>query len=488
MFMIEKYRLAFEISPVPMLLASDTGEILLANSGLDELFEYETGDLVGQNVEILVPESTRGHHPELRAAYARVPTKRNMGAGRDLNGVTRLGNIIPLELGLEPVVDGERIMALVAAIDIRQRKTHEVRLLQAMDAAASAMVMVDETGHIVFVNKSAVSLFGYEETDLLGAPVELLIPEEFHRAHPVYLGSYMSASTVRSMGLGRDLFARHRTGRRIPVEISLTPVDSPEGNMVMSTIIDLSERVAAAEAMARKSAELEALNTELSHFAYSASHDLKAPLSSITGLLNLCVEDFDDGNHDEVRRNLKKATEISARSARKIEGILKIARAGRDVIPAEPVDLNLVFQEAWEDLAGSNSHAAELAVTADDVARVVVEVPTLKIILENILSNALRYRDADKADHVIRAECTLGGGMLNMTIADNGIGIPAANQAEVFTMFKRIDERSGDGLGLTLVRKQLDRLGGAISFSSKQGEGTAFMVRMPVGVDTHAEH
>ena len=146
MSLIEKYRLAFEISPVPMLLVAKSGEISLANSHLYDLFDYDEGELIGRNVEILVPDTFRQQHPELRDAYFRVPTKRSMGEGRDLHGITRSGSIIPLELGLEPVTDGEESFALVVALDIRQRKSHEKRMLLAMDAAASAMVMVDERG------------------------------------------------------------------------------------------------------------------------------------------------------------------------------------------------------------------------------------------------------------------------------------------------------------------------------------------------------
>ncbi|MDF1722094.1 MAG: PAS domain S-box protein [Minwuia sp.] len=117
MSVVKKYHLAFEISPVPMLLASETGEIVLANTRICDLFEYEDGELLSLNVDMLVPESARGYHPELRNAYARLPMKRTMGAGRDLNGITKFGNTIPLELGLEPVVDGDRVFALVAAIE-----------------------------------------------------------------------------------------------------------------------------------------------------------------------------------------------------------------------------------------------------------------------------------------------------------------------------------------------------------------------------------
>lgn len=276
----------------------------MANDGFLALFEYTSEDLIGKNVEILVPEDTRDHHPELRKAFHRVPSKRSMGAGRDLFGVTKYKKIIPLELGIQSVPDGDQQLAMISAIDIKQRKVNEMRVQQAMDAAASAMVMVDQRGTIVFVNRAASVLFGYEERELVGQRVEIIVPEEFRRAHLVYTNGFMSASRSRAMGADRNVYARRNDGTPFPVEITLNPVDSTEGEMVMSTITDLSERVAAAEALAEKNKALETLNVELSHFAYSASHDLKAPLSSITGLIALCIEDLNKGDTDELQRNM----------------------------------------------------------------------------------------------------------------------------------------------------------------------------------------
>lgn len=480
MSLIERYQLAFDISPVPMLLVSGAGEIILANDGFLELFEYDFDELIGLNVEVLVPETIRAYHPELRNAYHRVPTKRKMGAGRDLNGVTKSGKIVPLELGLEPVIDGSETMALVAAIDISQRKAHEERMHLAMDAAASAMVMVNDKGIIIFVNRAASDLFGYDESELMDKRIELLVPEEFRRAHPVYTGSFMSNSSTRAMGQERDLYARHKNGRRIPVEITLTPVNSPEETLVMSTIIDLSERVAAAEAVALKNAELEALNTDLSQFAYSASHDLKAPLSSITGLLSVCIEDLDEGDTEEVRENLAKAIDISQRSATKVEGILQIARTGHAAAPSEDLLLDPLINEIWFDLtAGKSKTRLSLDLAKANSARIVPT--TLKVILENLLSNALRYADHEKPEHVICITSTGDEKEIRIAVSDNGVGIPEQNVEKVFQMFQRLDERSQDGLGLSLVKKQIDRLGGSIDVQSVAGEGAEFSFMLPQG-------
>ena len=480
MLPLDKYRLAFEISPVPMLLVSSRGEILLTNALLDQLFEYEPNKLIGKNAEILVPESIKKYHPELRDAYFRLPIKRRMGQGRDLTGITQAGHVIPLELGLDSVTIDNEVCALLVAIDIRQRKLHEGRVNVAMNAAATAMLMVDQQGLVTFVNNAAVALFGYEESELLNHPVERLVPKEIQRVHPVYRSSFNNASRARPMAEEQELFALHREGHLIPVEIALTPVETPSGKMVMSTIIDLTERVAAECASLKKSEELAQVNSELSQFAYSASHDLKAPLTSVVGLLRLCLEDLDDGNVEEVRENLEKCLQVSGRSAKKIEGVLKIARVGSEDMVWESVDLAQIIREAWLDLTGANKSGVQLSLVLKHVDPVCLEPETFKVILENLLSNALRYGDEKKSKHCIDVKTHSDKSSIRLVVSDNGIGIPHARQHAVFDMFKRIDSRSGDGLGMTLVKKHIDRLGGDISFTSTEGEGTVFSVSLPL--------
>lgn len=356
---MEMYRLAFLVSPVPMLLVDETGEIVLANAPLCTLFEYEEEDLIGRSVEELVPQAIRGSHPELRKAYARKPEKRDMGTGRDRHGITR-------------------------------------------------------------------------------------------------------------------------NGRSIPVEIALTPAETPEKVFVMSTIIDLTERMAAKADIEAKNEELVSLNADLSQFAYSASHDLKAPLLSVSGILQICIEDLENGEMEELLENLKDAEEISQRSARKVEAVLQIARAGLDSVPTEPVHMRQMLEDVWLDVAGRTEHV-RLEHDLTHAEPLLLERATFGVIIENLLSNAFRYRDEAKPERVVRVSTEDRGTDLHVKVADNGIGIPVENQPHVFEMFKRLDDRSGNGLGLALVRKQIERLGGTVSLSSTEGEGTEFALILPRG-------
>lgn len=482
MLEIEKYKFAFEISPMPLLLVSGRGKIELANRHFARLFDYDDDELIGLNVDTLVPDAARGYHPILREAYTRVPTKRTMGANRDLRGLTKTGRTIPLELGLEPMKNGKETWAMVVAIDLSARQLQENRMRQALDASASAMIMVDQHANITFVNATAMILLGYEEDELLGKNIEMLVPEGVKRAHPVYVGSFMHDRISRTMGGGRDLFALHKDGSEVPVGIALTPVDTGAAKLVMCTVTDLSERAAASEAMAAKNAELANLNVDLSQFAYSASHDLKAPLSTIVGLMNVCIEDLDDNNLGEVRENFARIMEIAKRSTDKVESVLEIARAAGEKIPAEPVNIEKEIKNIWSDLAGAENKI-QLKLVLAHQGPVMLECATFGVILENLISNAIRYSDKDKKSNYIKVNSHLDDKGLQIVVSDNGIGIPPENLDHVFQMFRRLDERSGDGLGLALVKKQLDRLGGTISVNSTQGKGTDFTITLPVQED-----
>lgn len=477
---LDRYKFVVELSPVPMLLSSSSGKILLTNNLLNRLFEYKSTEITGQNVDILVPQSSRQHHPDLRSNYFEFPSKRKMGQGRELSGITKTGRIIPLELGLDPVsVEGD-VCALVVAIDIRQRKLHDELMKLAMDAAASAMIMVDKNGNVVFINKAAISLFGYQEAEILNRPVEQLVPQEVQQVHPGYRRSFMNSSQARAMAKEKNLYALHRKGHKIPVEIALTPVETPDGKMVVSTIIDLTDRIAARRETAKKSEELARVNHELTQFAYSASHDLKAPLSSIAGLLKFCLEDLEEGNIDEVRENLGRCLQISARSAEKIEGVLQIARVGREDKDYKPANLEKIIRDAWMDLTGTNENGIQLLLDLRHKEPAYVESVTFRTILENLLSNAVRYGDHNKPEHFVEIVTYCDQEYLYIAVSDNGIGIPMDRQHVVFDMFSRIDERSGDGLGMALVKKHIDHLGGSISFTSNEKDGTTFNVSLPL--------
>lgn len=484
---IARFRLALELSPTPMMLVAPDGAITATNAELDALFGYRAGELAGQPVDCLVPVDDRAAHPELRRAYFTLPAKRRMGAGRDLTGVASDGRQIPVEIGLDPVVIGEGTWVLASLVDIGERQANERRLRQALDAAASAMVMIDQDGIIALVNRAACELLGYEEDELVGQAIEQLVPEPARTAHHVYRSSYLVASHSRRMGGGRRLTARRKDGSEVPVEIGLTPMEMPDGRFVMSTIVDISERRAFEASLAAKCDELERLNQNLSRFAYSASHDLKAPLASISGLLACCQEDLEAGNLEELAGNLEQAFAISARSARKVEDVLKLARTSAAPGKADAVILADLVAEIWQDLTAGLENPPRLDTEFGHREPLMTEAAALKVVVENVLGNAVKYGDPAKRRHRISVTSQNGNDEVAITIADNGVGMSKADAAVVFEMFQRFDPRSGDGLGMALAQQQAQRLGGRIQLTSRKGRGTRLTLFLPQSEESIGE-
>lgn len=466
---------------MPMLLSSVNGEILFVNESLAALFEYPTDVLIGETVETLIPASHRHRHVALRENYFKRPEKRNMGIGMELYGLTSNGEAIALELDLDFVSVNRSQYALVTAIDIRRRKKQEQHANIAMNAAACAMISVDSQGHINFVNNASSILFGYAKNELVGAPIEILVPEAIKKIHSSYRNAYMDVRESRLMASGLDLFARHKSGHNIPVEIALTPVKTQTGDTVVATIVDLTQSKLADKAMKDKNVELELANTSLNQFAFSASHDLKAPLATMAGLLELSIDDLESNNMEDLRNNLLMMQGLARRSMNKVENVLKIARVDREesIVDSELLEIDLVIQEIWFDLTGVNSDSVELQLDINLPGKIFVEVSMFRLILGNLLSNAVRYVDDEKPSKFIRITASQQENMLHVSVKDNGIGIRVDRQYLVFEMFKKCDERSNDGLGLALVKKQIDRLKGSIEFTSTPGVGTEFRFSMP---------
>lgn len=469
-----------QASPTPLLLVDSEGRIVRANLRAGDLFGYATDDLMGVHIEQLIPENVRAYHAELRTAFFELPTRRAMGRGRDLFGVTRDGTLIPIEIGLDPVERGGRTWVLVSVLDIAERVNAERRIRMALDAVSNAVVMVDARGTIVLANAETTAMFGHAREALIGRPVEMLVPERYRRRHRVFRTSYASVKQARRMGVGQELFGLRADGKEFPVEIGLTPIESPDGVLIMSTIMDLTERRRHERDTEARNRKLSLLNAELTQFAYSASHDLKAPLNSIAGLLGFADEDLTAGDIEEVRESLSKARALAGRLAHRIEDMLAIASAGDRPDSRMLVDLEGMVRETWEAMPTAGVEPAPALSLELVHAHPIQSSPVmLGSILENLISNALKFAHPERACRVTVRSWTVNG-HCELQIADNGIGIPADRHDEVFEMFKRFsaDHADGSGLGLALVRKYVEVLGGTIRFESSS-EGTTFILRLP---------
>jgi PAS domain S-box-containing protein len=232
----------FESAPDAIVVVDEAGIIELVNGQAERLFGYSRSELCGKSVELLVPERLRAQHVVRRTEFAKAPKARPMGSGLELFGRKSDGSEFPIEISLSPLDLGKRRLFSSAIRDVTERRRAEQKFRALLESAPDAIVIVDESGCIAIINAQAETLFGYTRAELIGQPIEKLIPARYRTQHHVHRRGYALDPRPRGMGSGLQLFGLRRDGREFPVEISLSPLVTEEGRFVSSAIRDISER------------------------------------------------------------------------------------------------------------------------------------------------------------------------------------------------------------------------------------------------------
>jgi PAS domain S-box-containing protein len=260
----------FEFSPDAVFVADKSGVIVRANGQAEGFFGYDRKELIGLQIETLVPERFRSKHPEHRRDYGAQSHIRPMGAGLELYGQRKDGSEFPVDIMLSPVeASGESYVLAVVRDVTRHKKAEEAlrrseaRLRSLFEFSPDAILVIDEKGKITEANVQVDSFFGYSRAELIGKTVELLIPEKFRQEHPEHRKEYSAQPRVRAMGAGLELYARRRDGTEFPVDIMLGPIAGPEGAFVLAVIRDLTQKKRDEEALRRGELERRYLEEEL---------------------------------------------------------------------------------------------------------------------------------------------------------------------------------------------------------------------------------
>ncbi|MEU2156519.1 PAS domain S-box protein [Streptomyces sp. NPDC019396] len=273
----ERFRGLLEAAPDAMVIVDDAGTIRLVNAQTEALFGYQRDELLGRPVEILVPQRFRDTHASHRDSYTDNRQVRPMGAGLELHGVRRDGTEFPVEISLSPLETTDGLLVSAAVRDVSERKAAEERFRSLLESAPDAMVIVDDAGTIRLVNAQTEALFGYQRDELLGRPVEILVPQRFRDTHASHRDSYTDNRQVRPMGAGLELHGVRRDGTEFPVEISLSPLETTDGLLVSAAVRDVSER---------KTAEIQltALYEQQRHVALTLQRSLMGTPPDVPGL------------------------------------------------------------------------------------------------------------------------------------------------------------------------------------------------------------
>jgi PAS domain S-box-containing protein len=443
-------------------MVNSAGVIDMVNAQTESLFGYARSELLGKPIELLIPKRFRHRHPDLRQLFLADPRSRYM-AGRDLFAVRKDGSEFPVEIGHNPIETDEGLMVLSSIVDISQRKRLEMRFRQVVESAPNAMVMVNQSGLIEMVNMQAERLFGYAREELLGRAIEDLVPSRFRTEHPELRGHFFGNLESRPMGAGRDLYALRKDGTEVPVEIGLNPIATEEGDMVLSAIVDISDRKQKEERIQDALREKDALLREKDILLAEIHHRVKNNLQVVDSLLGL----------QSVRITDPVALEMLRDSQNRIRSMALIHQTlyqSKDFAQINFTQLIDTLVPALTSAYGIDPERIDLSICMTAVGLPISSAVPCGLIVNELMSNALKHAFPNgRQGHirlVLTSEAKDEEEYVVLSLADDGVGIPA-----------NVDLDNPTTLGLQLLPLLANQLHGTLRV--ERANPTRFTLRFP---------
>ena len=350
-----------------------------------------------------------------------------------------------------------------------------------LESASESIVITNAAGAIVRVNDKAEKMFGYERAELIGQPVEVLIPRRVREAHVAHRAGYMAAPRVRSMGRGLDLAGVKKDGIEFPVEVSLSFVETDDGIRAIAFVTDISERLAFQRA-ARQADKLAALGT----LSAGIAHEINNPIGIITSRVEVMLLEAEG---EELSAELRKDLEVILRHARRVasitQGLLSFARQSSGVRAA--VNLNRVVEEILQ-LVRKDMDRAHVQVTLrrdEALPEIMADANAIGQVLLNLLTNARRAMPDGGGEITIETAYDAPARSVRLMVRDTGTGIAPDVLPKIFDPFFTT-KPDGTGLGLSVSHGIIHDHQGSVDVESLVGKGTTFTVTLPVDANSGA--
>ncbi|HVS38491.1 MAG TPA: PAS domain S-box protein [Gemmataceae bacterium] len=496
-----------EAMPDALVVVDAHGCILRVNAQTERMFGYDRSELLGRQVETLVPEPLRDRHVGQRNGYIAAPHVRPMGQGLLLHGLRKDGQEVPVEISLSPLQTDGGLLVVACIRDISERKKAEAALRR-MEAryrtlvegipAVTFMAALDESANELYVSPQIEELLGYSQQEWMENPIlwyTQLHPDDRNRWHTEFARTCLTGEPFRAVyrfvsRAGRVVWVhgeakvlRDDDGRPLflqGVAFDVTGIKHAEEEL-KTLNQTLEQRVAErTEAVEERARELERSNKDLQEYAFFVAHELKEPLSHSISYSQMLERSCAGRLDAAAERYLTKIVQAGHRMSTLIQMMLKYAKVGKGSKGFAAVDSGRALEAACAELQAAVA-VCNAEVTGDTLPVVWAVESELVQVFQNLVGNAIKFR-GERPVHV-HVGALRQGDDWRFSVHDNGIGIdPDYLARKMFTIFEREHAQSkypGTGIGLALCKKVVEHHGGRIWAESRRGEGSTFHFTLP---------
>ncbi|MYM83272.1 PAS domain S-box protein [Duganella sp. FT50W] len=478
-------------SPDAVVVTTPGGEVVCWSNGAQAVFGYTSAEALGRQLEALIaPAGLAGDAAPRHAVNDCLVSYESVRRTKD-------GTLVYIDGSCKVLrdADGRPVYILWSKKDVtalkvlRDAKLVEARYDGILESMPDAIILANAAGRIVLANRQAEALFGYPRHALRGMVLEALMPPRFRAAHMQHRAGFAAQPLVRPMGSGRDLYGLRSDGVEFPVEISLSPVATEEGALVMSAIRDISQRKQIELALQEKNVELAKAVATKDRFLAGMSHELRTPLNAIIGFTGTMLMKLPGPINDEQSKQLRMVQSSARHLLSLINDLLDLTRieSGHIALDVEPLPCRELIDEVLSSLkqqARSKGLALEFEPPPENLM-VNSDRRAVQQILMTLLDNAIKFTNSGAV--LVRLARSVMGARpcAAISVSDTGIGIGSGQRDTLFQAFSQLDGNAlrqfeGTGLGLHLSRKLAALLQGEILFDSEYGKGSVFTLALPL--------